>query len=94
MIKMHNLKFKGEQLCTDVYLKKKTFDVRFNDRDFRVGDIIQPIPVNYNGVFTWHPISRKRYEIVYIMDTTSYYGRDALQPGYVILGLRDIRPDA
>jgi hypothetical protein len=64
----------------------KTFEVRWNDRDFRVGDelVIEHWEIKHQQVF-----GRLRFTVTYV-----YHGfgpgavkRD-LQQGYVVLGIR------
>lgn len=65
----------------DVKIGKKDFEVRFNDRNFQVGDILilrQQIP----GEGTTHRTIHKK--VKYILEYP-----EVLLPGYVILGLED-----
>lgn len=59
----------------------KTFEVRFNDRDFRVGDTL--ILQNWNG---WERTGRELIKkVTYILDDPQY-----CKDGYVVLGIKDI----
>lgn len=66
----------------------KTFEVRKNDRDFREGDILLlcpwPTPSGHFEVL--------RREVTYILysDLCSTFG---VEPGYVVMGIRDVGPD-
>ena len=44
-MKLHELKIKHEYLI-DVALGNKTFELRYNDRDYQVGDLIRFIDIN------------------------------------------------
>ncbi len=78
----HKLKFKGKSLCDDVYNGVKTFEVRFNDRDYHVGDLIVPIAIDEDLNPIDHPINDVVYRIVYMID--NWVG---LKDGYCILGI-------
>ncbi|MBW7995384.1 MAG: DUF3850 domain-containing protein [Candidatus Glassbacteria bacterium] len=63
---------------------RKTADVRFNDRGFKVGDILllreyYPGTGKYSG-------ENVEAEVTHIMDTEGF----GLKPGYVMLSLRPI----
>jgi len=81
-MKTHYLKATPEYF-QDVKSGKKLFEVRFNDRDFKVGDILVlqewlPHTEQYSG----DEITKK---ITYILDDKVY-----CSPGYVILSLGEI----
>jgi uncharacterized protein DUF3850 len=71
---------------------EKTFDVRFNDREFQVGDTIlfrewEPKEHGFHGA-PYYTDRQYRMRISYILDPQP--GRDpdmGLVPGYVVLGL-------
>ncbi len=77
-MKVHNLKIKP-QYFKDVVSGDKTFEVRKNDRDFEVGDIIT-LREFENDMHTGNFIN---VEIVYILNDEEY-----CKPGYVVLGFR------
>lgn len=63
----------------DVADDKKTFEVRFNDRDFRIGDVLhlqefEP-PISYTG-------REMRANVVYMLNDERY-----CKDGYVVLGI-------
>lgn len=63
----------------------KPFEVRFNDRDFGVGDYL--ILQEYHprlGEYTGRYIKTR---ITYVLNSNTTFGKRALQPGYVVLGL-------
>jgi ASC-1-like (ASCH) protein len=63
-----------------VNIGAKTFEVRFNDRNFKVGDIIHLQEYIEGKNFTGNEIVK---EISYILDNKSY-----CKEGYVILALK------
>lgn len=80
-MKLHILKIRPEYFCNVLYGVKR-FELRKDDRDYEVGDIIHFInstgdefPTNQNDVF----------KITYILRDVPEYG---LQQGYCILGIR------
>lgn len=77
-MKVHNLKIKP-QYFKDVVSGDKTFEVRKNDRDFKVGDVIL-LGEYENGRYTGITAYVK---ITYILDNPEY-----CKEGYVILGIK------
>lgn len=93
-MKLHELKIKHEYL-EDVYLGKKTFELRKNDRDYQVGDLIHFVDEGYIK-----PISEDLYcvecccvdedalyKITYILKDVPQYGLDV---DYCILGIKKL----
>lgn len=68
------------QYFNDVILGYKTFEVRYNDRQYQVGDYI--ILEEYSGYYSGRFICK---EICYILDNPNF-----CKSGFVVLGLRDI----
>jgi len=60
---------------------RKTFELRKNDRNYMVGDIVEL--KEWDGKYTGHHTKR---EITYILADAKEYG---LADGYCILGLRE-----
>lgn len=81
MANVHCLKIKT-LFFTAVSSGKKTFEVRLNDRHFRLGDILI-LREWYRGYYTGRRVIR---QVCYIYD-----GNIGLADGYVVLGLK---PDA
>lgn len=77
-MKTHELKIKP-QYFKDVISGLKTFEVRKNNRNFEVGDIIT-LREFENGKFTGKSIN---VEIVYILNDEEY-----CKESYVVLGFR------
>lgn len=65
----------------------KTFEIRKNDRKFKVGDIIKLVEVNSELRDESNPVGsteRAHYKVItYILDDAKY-----LRDGYVCLGLK------
>lgn len=80
----HVLKFKGADLCDAVYEGRKPYEIRFNDRDYKVGDIIQPVSIDEYHCRINHPIDSVRYVITYV----SYEWPEALKEGYCVFGIK------
>lgn len=77
---VHYLKIKAEYY-NDVECGLKTFELRKNDRDFKVGDILMLIKLDGEGNETDQVIKKK---VVYILKDCPQYG---LKEGYAILGI-------
>lgn len=78
----HDLKIKQCYLC-HIVEGKKSFEVRFNDRDYQVGDTIRFLPLedeNYSAYDILNPIPE--YRIVYVM--SNFIG---LAEGYVAMSI-------
>jgi hypothetical protein len=81
MARTHELKTWPEYFDA-VFERKKTFEVRKNDRDFEVGDILILRRFDPSlGAFTGGLCGR---EVTYILQG----GQFGIEPGHVVLGLR------
>lgn len=81
MIKLHNVKLSKEYF-NDVACGDKKFEVRLNDRDYKINDrlILNEVILENNlPVYTGRSINTT---ITYILDNNNY-----LKDGYVILGI-------
>ncbi|HBF4616109.1 TPA: DUF3850 domain-containing protein [Clostridioides difficile] len=56
----------------------KSFEIRFNDRDFKIGDTLK-LQEYIDGVYTGRSLQR---EVSYILNDSNY-----IKNGYIILGL-------
>jgi ASC-1-like (ASCH) protein len=81
---MHELKI-IEPYFTDVLKGIKTFEVRKNDRNFKVGDIVKLR--KYDADTLLYSGEEILVEIKYILDDTKY-----CKDGYVIFGFDSIIP--
>ena len=79
-MKIHNLKI-APQYYAAVVSGDKTFEVRYNDRDYQVGDILN-LNEYLAGIFTGRGIVKK---ITYILDDADY-----CKEGFVVLALADV----
>lgn len=78
----HELKI-YPQYFEDVISGKKKFEIRKNDRKYRVGDILilkEWDNIKYSG-------RKARAEVIYLIDD-KFVG---IQPGYVVMGISLIR---
>ncbi|MBQ7047037.1 MAG: DUF3850 domain-containing protein [Oscillospiraceae bacterium] len=62
----HDLKLQYKY-CDDVLIGVKNFEVRLNDRNYKVGDFIKFIPVDEKGNYKAHPIENYSFRIKYIL---------------------------
>lgn len=85
-MKEHNLKFKGKWLCDVVYERLKTCEIRKNDRDYHVGDLIHPIAIDDDYIPFEHPINDVTYQITYI----AYGAGDLIKRGYCVFSMRPV----
>lgn len=82
--KMTHLLKLNLRFCDDVFSGVKPFEIRYNDRDYHVGDIIKFLPVNDSGrVSSSHPIVSHDYVITYLLDGWG------LQDGYVAFAITE-----
>ena len=86
-MKLHVLKIKGEYL-NEIYCGRKTFELRKDDRDYKVGDLIHFVDTNGNEVDTKEFNKGNLYEITYILRNVPEYG---LQDGFAILSINQVR---
>lgn len=83
-IKVHHLKIKPKYM-KDIAVGKKAFEVRKDDRDYQIGDILY-LQEYENGKYTGFILKN---EVTYVL------GRDEeekkyVREGYVILGIREV----
>ena len=84
-MKTHNLKV-WKQYFLPLLHEEKTFELRKNDRDYQVGDILILIEID-GGEPTGRYCKR---EITYILENAQNFG---LIDGFVILGLKVLPPN-
>lgn len=82
-MKLHILKIEYEYY-KEVQLHRKTFELRKNDRDYQVGDLIHF--VNTNGK-EFESGDHSVFRIVYILEDVPEYGLDK---DYCILAIKHI----
>ena len=89
----HYLKIKSKYFSR-ILSKDKTFEVRFNDRDYQVGDTIrfevvsEPHYNNEGLTITDHgEFAEENFKIIYILNYP-----EALKDGWVVLGIELTNP--
>lgn len=81
---MHELKFSTSICDPDlVYCGDKTFEMRYNDRGFAVGDWIHPRVIDETGADIDHPLNSMIYEITYVSNWHC-------EEGYVTFGIKPV----
>lgn len=78
-VMIHELKLQ-QPFFNDVFYNKKEFEVRKNDRNFKVGDRLKLIE---------YPSNKPRFvlkDVKYILEGGQY----GIEKGYVVLGLKEI----
>ena len=79
MSKTHDLKVLTNYF-EDICLRKKNFELRLNDRDFQVGDILNLN--DFDGKqLTGHSVKRT---VTYILDNAEKFG---LMKGFIIMSI-------
>lgn len=94
-MKIHELKC-SHNFYMDIVNGRKTFEVRKNDREFAVGDMLLlrdwadygNWPADTNHVQHRYTGSSCSARIIYILDHTQFHA--GLKRGYVVMGLEDI----
>ena len=83
-VKTHEIKLNVE-FCDDVLNGIKTFEIRKNDRNYKVGDLIKFLPWDpSSSKYAIHEVHDKTYKIKYIL---SGYG---LQDGYIAMVIEGV----
>ena len=84
-MKVHFLKIK-EEYAKEKDLGNKMFEIRKNDKDFKVGDFVRYIVVNDDGIITENEnecLENKLFEITYITDYEQ-------KRGFVVFGEKEV----
>ena len=79
-MKLHNLKIKAEYANAKL-AGDKMFEIRLNDRDYKIGDIVKYTCID--SPIVDEKISKKMYYITFI---TNYEQKD----GYVVFGEKEV----
>lgn len=82
-MKLHELKIK-EEYFNAIIRGEKTFELRKNDRDYQVGDLIHFKQIDGREYFNH---SKDVYQIIYILKDVSEYGLDK---EYCILAIKKL----
>ena len=75
-----------EKYADDVFDGTKPFEIRKNDRGYKVGDTVSFLPVNANGDSVKHPINDAFFVISYLLKGPLY----GLEEGYVVFALEKL----
>lgn len=88
-MKLHELKIKHEYLV-EVDRGRKTFELRKNDRDYQVGDLIRFIDIKQGikGECDVYIDEDDLYKITYVLKNVPEYG---LAKDYCILGIKKMK---
>ena len=82
-MKLHILKSK-EEYFKEILRENQTFDLRKNDRDYQVGDLIHFVKTDGNEYII---CSQVVFRIIYILKNVEQYGLDK---DYCILGIKKL----
>ena len=82
MSKLHEIKLLSE-FADDVYAGRKNFEIRKNDRDYRVGDTVQFRVIGSKEAAN-HILNTRQYEITYVL---SGWG---IEDGFVAFGIKPV----
>ena len=87
-MKLHELKIKHEYLI-EVDMGRKTFELRKNDRDYQVGDLIRFIDIKQDnkGDCDIYIDKDTLYKITYVLKDVPQYGLDK---DYCILAIKKL----
>lgn len=87
-MKLHELKIKHEYLV-EVDMGRKMFELRKNDRDYQVGDLIRFIDIKQEskGDCDIYIDKDDLYKITYVLKDVPEYGLDK---DYCILGIKKL----
>lgn len=87
-MKLHELKIKDEYF-REVLRENKTFELRKNDRDYQVGDLIHFVDIDGSNHIIGNPFYNIKlvFQITYILKDVTQYGLDK---DYCILGIKKL----
>ena len=87
-MKLHELKIK-EDYFNAILRGEKTFELRKNDRDYQVGDLIHFVDIDGNNHIIGNPAYNKKlvFQITYILQNVQEYGLDK---DYCILAIKKL----
>lgn len=78
---IHRLKIL-DIFADDILEGNKTFELRYNDRNYQKGDFIKFVVVDGEGHVSRHPLGRELFQIVYFLEEWG------LKDGYAALGIQ------
>lgn len=77
-----------KKYANDVLIGLKTFEIRENDRDYKVKDLVNFVVVNDQGDALNHPLNNAFFIISYLLKGPLY----GLKEGYVAFALQKLTP--
>lgn len=80
---LHQVKIK-EDYANSICCGDKTFEVRYNDRNYQKGDFIKFDPVSRDGIRMIHNIEEMMFEI------TNVHSGLGMADGYVVLAIKRV----
>ena len=80
---LHRLKIR-EDYANSICCGDKTFEVRYNDRNYQKGDFIEFDPVSRDGIRMIHNIEEMMFEI------TNVHSGLGMADGYVVLAIKRV----
>ena len=83
--KIHKIKLR-DKFADDVESGRKNFEIRFNDRGYQTGDLVQFTVVDDMGthLYIYGELEKKLFEITYVLNGWG------LKDGYVVFGIKEI----
>lgn len=93
---LHDIKL-HKNYVADVLYGKKRFELRFNDRDYRVGDLVRFTGVDDKGELAedvcnatrYKELQDKLYVITFVLHPSDKFA-GGLDDGYVIFGIDEV----
>lgn len=82
---VHEIKLRKE-FCDDVLSGKKSFEIRNNDRGYKVEDLVLFIPIDEEGNAIDHDILEHIFMITYVLENEEF-----LPEGYVAFSIKDMK---
>ena len=80
---LHRVKIK-EDYANSICCGEKTFEIRYNDRNYQKGDFLKFDCISRNGIPMFHDIDRMIFEI------TNIHSGLGMADGYVVLAIKRV----
>lgn len=78
--KIHDLKCL-DKFYDEVIADNKPFEIRYNDRDYKKGDVLLLNEINEAGVYTGR---KSAYQVLYTLTDSEFGG---LRKGFIVMGI-------
>ena len=86
--KLHRIKL-DIAYYDDVMSGTKTFEIRKDDRDYEVGDLVIFIPADHGIVLPpWGEGEERIFRITYLIGSSTFGG---IREGYVVFGISEVK---